>query len=123
MAVNEEKLLQDLQIEDLQEQHRDFAEALGMENLIRLSEHFGGTSIYVPQRRELVKQRVYGMIRSEYDGTNIKELAGKYEVSESTVYNVIRDILMRGSEKREAKCNIPGQMNLAEFIVESQKNL
>lgn len=123
MAVNEEKLLQDLQIEDLQEQHRDFAEALGMENLIRLSEHFGGTSIYVPQRRELVKQRVYGMIRSEYDGTNIKELAGKYEVSESTVYNVIRDILMRGSEKREAKSNIPGQMNLAEFIMESQKNL
>lgn len=123
MAVNEEQLLQDLRIEDLQEQHRDFAEALGMDTLIRLSEHYGGTSIYVPQRRELVKQRVYGMIRSEYDGTNIKELAGKYDVSESTVYNVIRDILLRGSEKREAKCNIPGQMDLMEFMSEFQENL
>lgn len=123
MTVNEEKLLQDLTIEDLQEQHRDFAEVLGMENLIRLSEHFGGTSIYVPQRRELIKQRVYGMIRKEYDGTNIKELAGKYEVSESTVYNVVRDILMRGAEKRETKYNIPGQMNLADCLSDFQEKL
>lgn len=123
MGVSEEQLLRELTIEDLQEQHRDFAEALGMENLIKLSEHFGGTSIYVPQRRELVKQRVYGMIRKEYDGTNIKELAGKYDVSESTVYNVVRDILMRGAEKREAKYNIPGQINLAECLSELQKNL
>lgn len=123
MGVSEEQLLRELTIEDLQEQHKDFAEVLGMENLIRLSEHFGGTSIYVPQRRELVKQRVYGMIRKEYDGTNIKELASKYEVSESTVYNVVRDILMRGAEKREAKYNIPGQINLAECLENFQKNL
>lgn len=123
MGVSEEQLLRELTIGDLQEQHKEFAEVLGMENLIRLSEHFGGTSIYVPQRRELVKQRVYGMIRREYDGTNIKELASRYEVSESTVYNVVRDILMRGAEKREAKNNIPGQMNLAECLSELQKNL
>lgn len=123
MGVSEEQLLRELTIEDLQEQHRDFAEALGMENLIKLSEHFGGTSIYVPQKRELVKLRIYGMIRKEYDGTNIKELASKYEVSESTIYNVVRDILLRGGEKREAKYNIPGQMDLAECLSELQKNL
>lgn len=123
MTVNEEKLLQDLAIEDLQEQHRDFAEALGMENLIKLSEHFGGTSIYVPQKRELVKLRIYGMIRKEYDGTNIKELASKYEVSESTIYNVVRDILLRGGAKREAASNIPGQMDLMECMLAFQEKL
>lgn len=123
MTVNEEKLLRDLTIEDLQEQHRDFAEALGMENLIKLSEHFGGTSIYVPQRRELVKQRVYGLIRKEYDGTNIKELASRYDVSESTVYNVVRDILLRGAAKREAASNIPGQMDLMECMLALQEKL
>ncbi len=123
MTVNEEKLLRDLTIEDLQEQHRDFAEALGMENLIKLSEHFGGTSIYVPQRRELVKQRVYGLIRKEYDGTNIKELASRYDVSESTVYNVVRDILLRGAAKREVASNIPGQMDLMECMLAPQEKL
>ncbi len=123
MTANEEKLLRDLTIEDLQEQHRDFAEALGMENLIKLSEHFGGTSIYVPQRRELVKQRVYGLIRKEYDGTNIKELASRYDVSESTVYNVVRDILLRGAAKREVASNIPGQMDLMECMLAPQEKL
>ena len=123
MTVNEEKLLRDLTIEDLQEQHRDFAEALGMENLIKLSEHFGGTSIYVPQRRELVKQRVYGLIRKEYDGTNIQELASRYDVSESTVYNVVRDILLRGAAKREVASNIPGQMDLMECMLAPQEKL
>ena len=123
MTVNEEKLLRDLTLEDLQEQHRDFAEALGMENLIKLSEHFGGTSIYVPQRRELVKQRVYGLIRKEYDGTNIKELASRYDVSESTVYNVVRDILLRGAAKREVASNIPGQMDLMECMLAPQEKL
>ncbi len=123
MTANEEKLLRDLTIEDLQEQHRDFAEALGMENLIKLSEHFGGTSIYVPQRRELVKQRVYGLIRKEYDGTNIKELASRYDVSESTVYNVVRDILLRGAAKREVASNIPGQMDLMECMLALQEKL
>ena len=123
MTVNEEKLLRDLTIEDLQEQHRDFAEALGMENLIKLSEHFGGTSIYVPQKRELVKQRVYGLIRKEYDGTNIKELASRYDVSESTVYKVVRDILLRGVAKREAASNIPGQMDLMECMLVLQEKL
>ncbi|MGN1144892.1 MAG: Mor transcription activator family protein, partial [Acetatifactor sp.] len=85
MAVNEEKLLKELTKEDLQEQHQEFAEVIGVENLIKLSNYFGGTSIYIPQRRELVKLKVYGMIKAEYNGTNIKELAGKYDVSESTV--------------------------------------
>ena len=115
MSVNEEKILKELTQEDLQEQHKEFAEVIGMENLIALSKHFGGSSIYIPQKRELVKLKVYGMIKQEYNGTNIKELAVKYDVSESTVYNVVRDILMRGADKRETKINIPGQMSIMDW--------
>lgn len=115
MTVSEESLLKTLTADDLQEQHREFAEVVGMDNLIKLSRHFGGTSIYIPQKRELVKLKVYELIKNEYNGTNIKELAKKYDVSESTVYNVVRDILMRGSEKREAKINIPGQMSILDM--------
>ncbi len=115
---NEKQLLKELRVEDLQEQHQEFAEVLGMDNLLRLSEHFGGTSIYVPQKRELVKLKVFGLIRQEYNGTNIKELASKYELSESTVYNVLRDMLMKGAAKREAKVNIPGQQSLLDWMPE-----
>lgn len=117
--VNERELLKNLQIEDLQEQHQEFAEVLGMDNLIRLSEHFGGTSIYVPQKRELIKLKIFGLIRQEYDGTNIKELANKYDLSESTVYNVLRDMLLKGAAKKEAKVNIPGQQSLLDWMPET----
>ncbi len=117
--VNERELLKSLRVEDLQEQHQEFAEVLGMDNLLRLSEHFGGTSIYVPQKRELVKLKIFGLIRQEYNGTNIKELAGKYDLSESTVYNVLRDMLMKGAAKKEAKVNIPGQQSLVDWMPEA----
>lgn len=116
---NEKQLLKELRVEDLQEQHQEFAEVLGMDNLLRLSERFGGTSIYVPQKRELVKLKIFGLIRQEYNGTNIKELAKKYELSESTVYNVLRDMLVKGAAKREAKANIPGQYSLLDWNPEA----
>lgn len=117
--VNEKELLRDLQISDLQEQHQEFAEVIGMDNLIRLSEYFGGTSIYVPQKRELVKLKKYELIRKEYNGSNIKELANKYDLSERTVYSILHDMLMGTAAKREAKVNIPGQQSILDWKPET----
>ena len=118
MTISEAQLLKELTQEDLQEQHKEFAEVIGMDKLIALSKHFGGSSIYIPQIPELVKLRVYGMIKQEYKegNINIKKLAIKYGVSESTVYNVVRDILMRGSDKRDVKVNIPGQITIMDCL-------
>lgn len=51
------------------------------------------------------------MIADEYDGTNIKELAVKYDVCESTVYNVVRDKIVRSGVKSQ----ITGQMSFADI--------
>ncbi len=111
MIKPDREILKSLTIEDLQEQHRGIAEAVGVAGLISLTDMFGGSSIYIPQKRELVKNRVYQNILQEYDGTNIKELTVKYDVCESTVYNIVRDKIVKGSVKRQ----IPGQMNFADI--------
>lgn len=111
MMKSDRQILESLTIGDLQEQHREIAEAVGMEGLIRLTDVFGGSSIYIPQKKELVKNRVYGMILEEYDGTNIKELAVRYHVCESTVYNIVRDKIVKGSARRQ----IEGQMSFADI--------
>ena len=41
---------EELTLDDLQEQHRQYAEVIGIDNLLRLSDTYGGTSIYIPQR-------------------------------------------------------------------------
>ena len=112
---SELEMLEELTIEDLQEQHRQYAEVIGLDNLIALSKAFGGGSIYVPQTRELIKNRLYNSIFQEFDGGNIKPLAAKYGVSESTVYNIVREKILRGTARREAAQNIEGQMNILDY--------
>lgn len=88
--MKSKNILLDFTIEDLQEQHKEFAEVMGVENLVKMSKAFGGNHIYIPQEKELIKNKIYKAISQEFDGTNKKKLALKYHVFESTVYNIIR---------------------------------
>ncbi|MCM1304588.1 MAG: DNA-binding protein [Lachnospiraceae bacterium] len=108
-----EDLTKGLGLEDLQEQHREIAESVGMDCFLELVRTFGGSAIYIPQMREVTKMRVYRKIAEEFDGTNIKALAGKYGVSESTVYNVVREQIRSGEHKHP---QVPGQMSLADML-------
>lgn len=103
--MREEK--ETLTLEDLQEQHREIAELIGLDGLLKLADIYGGTSLYIPQVRELKKNRIYKAILEEYDGTNIKQLSGKYQVSEATVYKILKDKI--------GKVQIPGQMSFMDF--------
>lgn len=116
MGISEEQLLRELKMEDLEAQHREIAEVIGIENLVKLSRYFAGNPVYAPKIENLVKNKKYSLIRQEYDGTNIKKLSTKYDVCESTVYNILRDMLLKGADKREARANIPGQINIMEFL-------
>lgn len=102
----------ELTLDDLQDQHREYAEVIGVDNLLRLSDNFGGTSIYIPQRRELEKNRIYRRIYQEFDGSNLQELTQKYGVSKSTVYKIVSDKIGRGV------WNIPGQMSIMDMLGE-----
>lgn len=106
----EKELLDGLKLEDLEEQYRVIAQAVGLEGLKKLCEHFGGSSIYIPQRRKLLENRRESAIYKEYDGANIKQLAAKYEVSESTVYNIVRDRLIT-----KKGGNVLGQMSIKDL--------
>lgn len=94
---------EELTLDDLQEQHRQYAEVIGIDNLLRLSDTYGGTSIYIPQRRELLKNRTYNAIYREFDGSNVDQLVKKYGVSKSTIYKIVGDRLGRGGQ-------LPGQI-------------
>ena len=99
-----------LTLDDLQEQHREYARIIGLDNLLKLADTFGGTSIYIPQKRELLKNKIYADIYKEFDGSNLPELTQKYGVSKSTVYKIVRD------KVGHCSWSIPGQMSIAEWM-------
>lgn len=102
----------EITIEDLQEQYRDYAEVIGVENAVKLSNFLGGSHICIPKLENLLKAGRYKNIIEEYDGTNIKQLAVKYGVSERTVYR-----LLEGKIKIKKSKVLPGQMSI--FDLES----
>lgn len=107
----------ELTLDDLQEQHREYAEVIGLDNLLKMSDYFGGQRIYIPKRRELEKKKTYKMIYEEFNGSNIAELTRKYDVCETTVYNIISDRLEEARKKRkQEKEKIQGQMSIMDFL-------
>ena len=106
MRRQEQKILESLTLNDLQESHREIAEVIGVEAMVKLSKTYGGNNIYIPQSKELIKNKIY----EEFDGSNLKELTVKYNVSKSTVYNIVRDKILKGSSRQ-----LPGQMSIADL--------
>lgn len=112
MNKQDREILESLTLADLQENHRAIAEVVGMEGMLKLCKSFGGSGIYIPKQKELIKNKVYENIYKEYNGTNTKVLANKYDVSEATVYNIVRDKISKGVTRR-----LQGQMSIADLDI------
>jgi len=99
-----------LTLDDLQEKHREYAQVIGLDNLLKLAEAFGGTSIYIPQKKELLKNKIYNAIYREFDGSNLLALTQKYGVSKSKVYEIVQDKI------GHCRWSIPGQMSITDWM-------
>lgn len=70
--------------------YRDIADRLGTDMAIEIYSMFKGQQISFPKRL-LNPSRIQQNIIREYDGTNIKELAVKYDYSERMIRKIIQD--------------------------------
>ena len=82
MAENDSELLNTV--------YREVADKLGMDTAMEIYQLFKGQQICFPVRF-FNPTRIQQIIIQEYDGTNIKLLAVKYNYSEKTVRRIIRD--------------------------------
>ncbi len=70
---------------------RQYAQTIGVGNLIKLAELTGGREIYIPKKDEILRYFTIAHIKKEYEsGENIKNLAKKYGVTRQTIYNYIK---------------------------------
>ena len=70
--------------------YKEIADKLGMDTAMDVYQMFKGQQITFPVRF-LNPARIQRIIIQEYDGTNIKALAIKYNYSEKTVRRIIRE--------------------------------
>ena len=72
--------------------YREVADKLGMDVAMDIYQMFKGQQICFPVRF-FNPARIQQIIIQEYDGTNIRTLATKYNYSEKTVRRIIRESL------------------------------
>ena len=80
----------DLKMSDLPPQFENIAMEIGIDRVKALFKEFGGTSVYFPTEKMIYKEARDREIIEEFNGFNVKELAGKYRMSESYVRAIIR---------------------------------
>lgn len=82
-------ILQRLKYEDLNPEQQDFADLVGLDIFKELVRKCGGTYMYIPKEDNITRPIRNAMIKAEFTGSNVKELAKKYQLSEVQIRSII----------------------------------
>ena len=72
--------------------YREIGDALGMDTALSIYRMYKGQQITFPVHLFNAK-RLQACIVEEYDGTNLRQLAKKYDYSEKTLRRMLKDAL------------------------------
>jgi Mor family transcriptional regulator len=84
-----DEIISQVKIEDIPENYQDMAEAVGVINFLQLLKIAGGTTIYLPLPINVIKEARDRAIVREYTGKNLKELAVKFNLSETWIRQIV----------------------------------
>lgn len=82
--------MQDLDVEQFPEPYQTMAREVGVPNMLKLARHFAGTGMYFPKLDDKLMAMRNERIRAEFDGSNHKELARRYDLTERWVYEILK---------------------------------
>lgn len=86
-----ENWVKELEIEELPAPYQPLARILGVELTIKLAQELGGMNVYLPKTDKLLQQLRDQKIRQEFDGGNHRELARRYQLSESRIRQILAE--------------------------------
>jgi Mor family transcriptional regulator len=99
--------LKDIAVEELSADQQEIIRLIGLEAFGKLVEHKGGMLIYIPKRDVFMRTARNDAIRREFNGTNYRDLAVKYNLTEVSIRMIVADI-----DEKMRKAPIEGQETL-----------
>ena len=84
-----EDILQHLKYEDLSQEQQTLADLVGLDVFKALVRKCGGTCVYIPKEDNITRPTRNAMIKAEFTGSNIRELAKKYQLSEVQIRSIV----------------------------------
>lgn len=78
-----------IKLEDVPKSYQDVANAIGIDAFIKLCRLFGGSSMYFPTARTILKPIRDEQIRKEFNGSNYRDLSLKYGICETQIRKIL----------------------------------
>ena len=87
----DEKWLKELTSKDLPEPYQEISQLVGLEGTLKLADKYQGTSIYLPKLDAALRKIRDEKIKQEFSGSNHRELARKYGLTEIWVRQILAE--------------------------------
>lgn len=92
--MNEEllnELIEETQLTDIPERYLNVVEIVGIRKFVELSNYARGDELYFPKLENVIAPARNRRIKKEFNGSNEKELAEKYNITIKRVWNILKD--------------------------------
>ena len=86
-----EEWMDEVKVEDLPSCYREMVELIGFESTLKLANKFQGTGFYFHKLDSAIQEVRNKRIKAEFTGSNHKELARKYRLSEVWIRQILAD--------------------------------
>lgn len=85
-----DKKMSNFDVSKLSDDQRDIAECIGIDSYYKLTQYYGGSSIYIARPDVIDKQKRNEMIIAEFNqGASYKKLALKYGLTTVWIRNIV----------------------------------
>ena len=85
------ELVSETRMEDIAERYQEIVKIVGIANFVKLSNYARGDEIYFPKAESVVSPARNRRIKKEFNGSNDKELAEKYNLTLKQIWNILKD--------------------------------
>ena len=99
-------LIEKVKANDLPEPYSTISMLIGLEETLMIAKELGGARYYFPKFESLFRENRNTMIYDEFSGNNYKEIAKKYNLSETR----IREIIQEEHDRRYMQLNMFGNL-------------
>ena len=84
------ELIDETRMEDIAERYQEIAKIV-VQKFVELSNYARGDEIYFPKVENVVSPARNRRIKKEFNGSNDKELADKYNLTVKQIWNILKD--------------------------------
>ena len=96
--------LKDVVGEQLPQVQKDIIKLIGLEAYVKLSETYGGLSLYINKIDSILRDSRNKEIRDAFDGNNYRQLATKYRLTEVSIRIIVAE-----KDREMKKSQVDGQ--------------